>query len=1089
MSLFVTTHKRGVSFPAHLVPKTQALSSKTFKIPPLDGSLTLPEIWDWHLENSPEHPLFVYVDENGTEKSLIFRDAIYAMHRAGRIMRSRMPESLAETRPLVAILAVSDAITYFLVETGLMRANFVFFPISPRNSPAAVAHLLTQTSADHVLVGPQPAMQNLVKAALGHIQTSGARVPSTSIMPSFDDLVKPELEPNFEFLPRYNFHADDDSSYFHSSGSSAFPKPRLSWHARYVSLGFIPYFGALDVTGLRVGHFTIPMFHGWGGMLVAWMASAGITLCCFGPKNHTVLPTPEATLKAILATKSEMAFTVPSIIEAWSKSAEDVQALKQISKGIVFGGGPLDKAVGDQLTEQGVILLNSYGSTELGLASKTIPPYFGKDWEYVTFDDSNLKVHWEHQGDGTAELVALVSDFLSPSGLNTTVNGEPAYATSDLFIPHPTRPGLWKLFGRTDDQIMHSTGEKTNPVPLEAMLNQDPNVGRCVMFGRGQFNAGVLVEPQVSQRFDPSDTEKLAAYRNKIWPTVEQMNAYAPQHSRIFKEMIMVTSPDKPFSYTAKNTARRQAIIKEYESEIEALYAAAADSTQAGDLSPPDAWDVSSTVDLIRLIVGRVVKTPLADRDDFFQKGCDSLQATWIRNSILHALRQSSAVETRKIPNNFVYQNPTIQSLGEYISALVQLGFKADEKITEAPDTTASVAAMHKMVEQYRQNLPKHIPSAPIPTKDTVLVTGTTGSLGCIVLAKLLAAPEVEHVYAMNRVHEEGKALIDRQKERLAEWGVDPEIVNSPKLTFLETDLSAERLGLPADTYDKLRHSVTHIIHNAYRVNFNLSLSSFEPNIRGVRQLIDMALTSSLAVPPRLIFVSSVGVLGRRHPGDVTSTPVNEEPVDPSLAVSTGYAESKWVIERLLSIAEEETVLRPVTVRVGQLAGGASGAWNRAEWFPSLVKSSLYLGSLPSLDQVVSWIPADKAAQALVEMRNSKYPILHLSHPRPVPWSNIISPISRALNLPVVPYAEWFAKLQKSGEGLSAQMEAEALKNNPALGLLPFFSSVNTQASSGEAMGLRSMETTKAQEVAVSLSENTLPRLSEADVLKWLAYW
>jgi len=34
------------------------------------------------------------------------------------------------------------------------------------------------------------------------------------------------------------------------------------------------------------------------------------------------------------------------------------------------------------------------------------------------------------------------------------------YATGDLLMPHPERPGLWKIFGRVDDQITHSNGEK-----------------------------------------------------------------------------------------------------------------------------------------------------------------------------------------------------------------------------------------------------------------------------------------------------------------------------------------------------------------------------------------------------------------------------------------------------------------------------------------------------------------------------------------------------------------------------------------------------------------------------------------------------
>ncbi len=78
-----------------------------------------------------------------------------------------------------------------------------------------------------------------------------------------------------------------------------------------------------------------------------------------------------------------------------------------------------------------------------------------------------------------------------------------------------------------------------------------------VMFGRGKFQNGVLIEPTEDYVFDPKDTAKLEAFRNKIWcvmyqfshlghlltnitpdrPTIERVNEYAPQHSRIFKEV------------------------------------------------------------------------------------------------------------------------------------------------------------------------------------------------------------------------------------------------------------------------------------------------------------------------------------------------------------------------------------------------------------------------------------------------------------------------------------------------------------------------------------------------------------------------
>ena len=51
----------------------------------------------------------------------------------------------------------------------------------------------------------------------------------------------------------------------------------------------------------------------------------------------------------------------------------------------------------------------------------------------------------------------------------------------------------------------------------EAILNQDPHIKCAVMFGRGKFYVGVVIEPKPEYSFDPSDKEKLAEFRNIIW--------------------------------------------------------------------------------------------------------------------------------------------------------------------------------------------------------------------------------------------------------------------------------------------------------------------------------------------------------------------------------------------------------------------------------------------------------------------------------------------------------------------------------------------------------------------------------------------
>lgn len=89
-------------------PHPQAQSSSTFIPPPLDGSLTIPEIYDFHLKHNGEHPLFVYDDENGVVRTIRWKQAVQAIHTAGRFVRSATREPQAQDHtPVVAILAVN----------------------------------------------------------------------------------------------------------------------------------------------------------------------------------------------------------------------------------------------------------------------------------------------------------------------------------------------------------------------------------------------------------------------------------------------------------------------------------------------------------------------------------------------------------------------------------------------------------------------------------------------------------------------------------------------------------------------------------------------------------------------------------------------------------------------------------------------------------------------------------------------------------------------------------------------------------------------------------------------------------------------
>jgi thioester reductase-like protein len=73
---------------------------------------------------------------------------------------------------------------------------------------------------------------------------------------------------------------------------------------------------------------------------------------------------------------------------------------------------------------------------------------------------------------------------------------------------------------------------------------------------------------------------------------------------------------------------------------------------------------------------------------------------------------------------------------------------------------------------------------------------------------------------------------------------------------------------------------------------------------------------------------------------------------DPSIAVGSGYIESKWVAEHVLAAAGDNTRLKPAIVRLGQLTGGRNGYWKTTEWIPSMIASGYFLGGLPDRSNV-----------------------------------------------------------------------------------------------------------------------------------------
>ncbi|KAI0695501.1 polyketide synthase [Cerioporus squamosus] len=406
---------------------------------------------------------------------------------------------------------------------------------------------------------------------------------------------------------------------------------------------------------------------------------------------------------------------------------------------------------------------------------------------------------------------------------------------------------------------------------------------------------------------------------------------------------------------------------------------------------------------------------------------------------------------------------------------------------SEREDYVAShIREMQSLLEELSATISHRSLPADAPTKrqgQVVLVTGTTGSLGSHILAELLSASAYDKVIALVRPGRQGSTR-DRQAAAFTDRGLDASLLDSQRFVLVDCPFEGEHLGLDSAAYEKLRTSVSHIIHVGWLVNFDLPLSSFKSTLLALRDLVDLAAEALEFGPVSLLYGSSSGIFR-----DYTdAAPPKEQLLDATIAVGQGYSESKWVAEQLLQVAAERTSVQTTIVRIGQLSGGAGGAWNSSEWLPAMIAASTVLGCLPGGHGPVAWLPVPTAASAIIDCADAdavSHSIVHLRHPRPVSWPDMMAHFSAVLDLPVVDYSTWISNLTTS----------QAKYAKPGLSLLDFFQS---HCTSGDAAGAPVTEN-NGLSILMDLGETSmrcstlrnpgLEQLGVEDVLKWVGYW
>jgi acyl-coenzyme A synthetase/AMP-(fatty) acid ligase len=93
--------------------------------PPTNGSVALPETIDFHRENNPDVPIYVYDDIHNVSAPLTKITFLEFGRACDRVAHCLRPERAGRDREVVAIIAHSSSLLYQTVVLGIMRAGLI----------------------------------------------------------------------------------------------------------------------------------------------------------------------------------------------------------------------------------------------------------------------------------------------------------------------------------------------------------------------------------------------------------------------------------------------------------------------------------------------------------------------------------------------------------------------------------------------------------------------------------------------------------------------------------------------------------------------------------------------------------------------------------------------------------------------------------------------------------------------------------------------------------------------------------------------------------------------------------------------------
>jgi thioester reductase-like protein len=421
--------------------------------------------------------------------------------------------------------------------------------------------------------------------------------------------------------------------------------------------------------------------------------------------------------------------------------------------------------------------------------------------------------------------------------------------------------------------------------------------------------------------------------------------------------------------------------------------------------------------ELVGQMVCSILSLPAVSvHDNFFELGGHSLAAT----QLLAAIQETFGVD---LPIGTLFANPTVASIVRQIHALRGDVVPGDEEGKNDNDNEGEDTKRNELEKIVDQDL--HLmdgisfdnsttASAGKKKLSVALLTGATGFVGAYVLHQLLVQPEESTRKLSNTIvvciarGGSDKEARERVRKNLVKYDLWRDLTSLPitKLRVLAGDLALPKLGLQNNVYESLRKNITEIYHCAAWVHGLYPYNRLrQANVVGTAEILKLA---SMASPSAHVHhISTLSVVPESF-GNVSER--DELPRDSFSKLHQGYAQTKWVAEKLVEEAQRRG-LRATVWRLGRITGhNVTGVASTEDFMCRFIKGCVQIRCAPELPWPVDMNPVNLVGAAIVRIsRRGRFGnIFHYCHPNPPPLVALFKWLDRfGYQIHIVKYMKW----------------------------------------------------------------------------------